>query len=159
MNKLCVTQSSHGNLTPRRNEQRLLRNMGIHSVVLELLQVCSCHPRHLLLSCMAFIVFWVMRHCYKSLVYSSSTDDCYGNLLYFFHCQIPYDHKEDKRMNELIELAHQFLQNFCLGDRPNQALLYKSIDLFLNPGVSICCRWIARWSVGRALAFWYTSYF
>ncbi|XP_050733369.1 inositol 1,4,5-trisphosphate receptor type 1-like isoform X4 [Eriocheir sinensis] len=86
MNKLCVTQSSHGNLTPRRNEQRLLRNMGIHSVVLELLQ-------------------------------------------------IPYDHKEDKRMNELIELAHQFLQNFCLGDRPNQALLYKSIDLFLNPGL------------------------
>lgn len=40
-------------------------------------------------------------------------------------------------MKELIELAHQFLQNFCLGDRPNQALLYKSIDLFLNPGVSI----------------------
>ncbi|XP_042229615.1 inositol 1,4,5-trisphosphate receptor-like isoform X5 [Homarus americanus] len=86
MNKLCVTQSSHGNLTPKRNEQRLLRNMGIHSVVLELLQ-------------------------------------------------IPYDKKEDKRMNELIELAHQFLQNFCLGDRPNQALLYKSIDLFLNPGL------------------------
>nr|XP_045591982.1 inositol 1,4,5-trisphosphate receptor-like isoform X4 [Procambarus clarkii] len=86
MNKLCVTQSSHGNLSPKRNEQRLLRNMGIHSVVLELLQ-------------------------------------------------IPYDKKEDKRMNELIELAHQFLQNFCLGDRPNQALLYKSIDLFLNPGL------------------------
>lgn len=60
-------------------------------------------------------------------------------------------------MNELIELAHQFLQNFCLGDRPNQALLYKSIDLFLNPGVSICCRVIASWSVDRALAFWYTS--
>lgn len=39
-------------------------------------------------------------------------------------------------MNELIELAHQFLQNFCLGDRANQALLYKSIDLLLNPGVS-----------------------
>lgn len=40
-------------------------------------------------------------------------------------------------MNELIELAHQFLQNFCLGDRANQALLHKSIDLFLNPGVSL----------------------
>lgn len=40
-------------------------------------------------------------------------------------------------MNELIELAHQFLQNFCLGDRQNQALLYKRIDLFLNPGVGI----------------------
>lgn len=49
-------------------------------------------------------------------------------------------------MNELIELAHQFLQNFCLGDRANQALLHKSIDLFLNPGVSLfinfCCIWI-----------------
>ncbi|XP_047489023.1 inositol 1,4,5-trisphosphate receptor-like isoform X3 [Penaeus chinensis] len=86
MNKLCVTQSAHGHLTPKRNEQRLLRNMGIHSVVLDLLQ-------------------------------------------------IPYDKKEDKRMNELIELAHQFLQNFCLGDRQNQALLYKRIDLFLNPGL------------------------
>ena len=49
--------------------------------------------------------------------------------------QIPYDKKEDKRMNELIELAHKFLQNFCLGDRQNQVLLYKNIDLFLNPGV------------------------
>lgn len=39
MNKLCVTQSSQGTLSPRRNEQRLLRNMGIHAVVLELLQV------------------------------------------------------------------------------------------------------------------------
>ncbi|KAK7083804.1 Inositol 1,4,5-trisphosphate receptor type 1, partial [Halocaridina rubra] len=86
MNKLCVTQSNHGHLSPKRNEQRLLRNMGIHSVVLDLLQ-------------------------------------------------IPYDKKEDKRMNELIELAHQFLQNFCLGDRQNQALLYKNIELFLNPGL------------------------
>ncbi|KAK3865118.1 hypothetical protein Pcinc_029236 [Petrolisthes cinctipes] len=86
MNKLCVMQTSSGNLAPRRNEQRLLRNMGVHSVILELLQ-------------------------------------------------IPYDKKEDKRMNELIELAHQFLQNFCLGDRANQALLHKSIDLFLNPGL------------------------
>ncbi|XP_068212186.1 LOW QUALITY PROTEIN: inositol 1,4,5-trisphosphate receptor [Palaemon carinicauda] len=86
MNKLCVTQSAHGHLSPKRNEQRLLRNMGIHAVVLDLLQ-------------------------------------------------IPYDKKEDKRMNELMELAHQFLQNFCLGDRQNQALLYKNIELFLNPGL------------------------
>ncbi|CAL4148727.1 unnamed protein product, partial [Meganyctiphanes norvegica] len=73
-------------MAPKRNEQRLLRNMGVHTVVLDLLQV-------------------------------------------------PYDKKEDKRMNELIELAHKFLQNFCHGDRQNQALLYKSIDLFLNPGL------------------------
>ena len=66
---------------------RLLRNMGVHSVVLDLLQ-------------------------------------------------IPYDQKEDVRMNELMRLAHEFLQNFCLGNVHNQALLHKHIDLFLTPGVS-----------------------
>uniref|UniRef100_A0A6A7G5P7 Inositol 1,4,5-trisphosphate receptor n=5 Tax=Hirondellea gigas TaxID=1518452 RepID=A0A6A7G5P7_9CRUS len=86
MNRLCVSVSASGYPTPRRNEQRLLRNMGVHSVVLDLLQ-------------------------------------------------IPYEKQEDKRMNELIELAHQFLQNFCLGDRQNQVLLYKNISLFLNYGL------------------------
>ncbi|RXG67947.1 Inositol 1,4,5-trisphosphate receptor [Armadillidium vulgare] len=85
MNDLCVHRTGK-NLTPRKNDQRLLRNMGVHTVVLDLLQ-------------------------------------------------IPYDKKEDVQMNELIELAHQFLQNFCLGDRQNQALLHKSIDLFLSPGL------------------------
>ena len=66
MNRLCV-QQSYGNVTkPRKHEQRLLRNMGVHSVVLDLLQ-------------------------------------------------IPYEQKEDVRMNELMRLAHEFLQNFCLG--------------------------------------------
>lgn len=37
-------QTSSGNLAPRRNEQRLLRNMGVHSVVLELLQVGYFFP-------------------------------------------------------------------------------------------------------------------
>ncbi|XP_076048925.1 inositol 1,4,5,-trisphosphate receptor isoform X4 [Oratosquilla oratoria] len=86
MQKLCVNQTPTGILVPKKNEQRLLRNMGVHSVVLDLLQ-------------------------------------------------IPYDKKEDRRMNELIVLAHQFLQNFCLQDRQNQVLLHKNIDLFLNPGI------------------------
>ena len=34
--------------------------------------------------------------------------------------QIPFDGKEDVRMNELMRLAHQFLQNFCLGNQNNQ---------------------------------------
>ena len=34
--------------------------------------------------------------------------------------QIPFDAKEDVRMNELMRLAHQFLQNFCLGNQNNQ---------------------------------------
>jgi len=72
---------------PRKHEQRLLRNVGVHIVVLDLLQ-------------------------------------------------IPYDKKEDTRMNSLMRLAHEFLQNFCLGNQQNQVLLHKQLDLFLNPGVS-----------------------
>ena len=34
--------------------------------------------------------------------------------------QIPFDGKEDVRMNELMRLAHQFLQNFCLGNQNKQ---------------------------------------
>jgi hypothetical protein len=38
-------------------------------------------------------------------------------------------------MQEIMKLAHQFLQNFCAGNQQNQALLHKHINLFLNPGV------------------------
>ena len=105
MNRLCVqlisTSAGGGststggsaNTKPRKHEQRLLRNMGVHTVVLDLLQ-------------------------------------------------IPYDKKEDVRMNELMRLAHEFLQNFCRGNQPNQALLHKHLELFLTHGVS--CKKILR---------------
>uniref|UniRef100_A0AAG5DBZ0 Inositol 1,4,5-trisphosphate receptor n=1 Tax=Anopheles atroparvus TaxID=41427 RepID=A0AAG5DBZ0_ANOAO len=87
MNKLCITTTGpDGNVKPRKHEQRLLRNVGVHTVVLDLLQ-------------------------------------------------IPYDEKDDYRMNELMRLAHEFLQNFCLGNQQNQILLHKQLDLFLNPGI------------------------
>lgn len=87
MNKLCVIPGGSGQPPkPRKHEQRLLRNVGVHTVVLDLLQV-------------------------------------------------PYDVKEDVRMNKLMALAHEFLQNFCLGNQQNQVLLHKQLDLFLNPGV------------------------
>ena len=73
---------------PRKHEQRLLRNMGVHTVVLDLLE-------------------------------------------------IPYDKKGDNRMNELMRLAHEFLQNFCRGNQQNQALLHKHLELFLTPGVTV----------------------
>ncbi|XP_062854005.1 inositol 1,4,5-trisphosphate receptor type 1 [Trichomycterus rosablanca] len=85
LSRLCVME----NLTSRKNkkqQQRLLRNMGAHSVVLELLQ-------------------------------------------------IPYEKGEDVWMQEIMTLAHQFLQNFCAGNQQNQALLHKHINLFLNPGI------------------------
>ncbi|XP_076363094.1 inositol 1,4,5,-trisphosphate receptor isoform X2 [Tachypleus tridentatus] len=83
---LCVQETPGGNKKPSKHEQRLLRNMGAHAVVLELLE-------------------------------------------------IPYDKKEDIRMNEVMTLAHEFLQHFCLGNHANQSLLHKHIDLFLNPGL------------------------
>ncbi|KAL3853775.1 hypothetical protein ACJMK2_017288 [Sinanodonta woodiana] len=49
--------------------------------------------------------------------------------------QIPFDKKEDIRMQELMKLAHEFLQNFCLGNQQNQVLLHQHLDLFLTPGV------------------------
>ena len=39
-------------------------------------------------------------------------------------------------MNELMRLAHEFLQNFCWGNPSNQVLLHKHTELFLTPGVS-----------------------
>lgn len=48
----------------------------------------------------------------------------------------PPTQAEDTKMQEIMRLAHEFLQNFCAGNQQNQALLHKHINLFLNPGVS-----------------------
>ena len=48
----------------------------------------------------------------------------------------PLPQAEDTKMQEIMRLAHEFLQNFCAGNQQNQALLHKHINLFLNPGVS-----------------------
>nr|Q8WSR4.1 RecName: Full=Inositol 1,4,5-trisphosphate receptor; Short=ApIP3R [Patiria pectinifera]BAB84088.1 inositol 1,4,5-trisphosphate receptor [Patiria pectinifera] len=81
---VCV--EGNGTRKNRKHEQRLLRNMGAFTVVLELLQ-------------------------------------------------IPYEKNHDTRMNELMRLAHEFLQNFCWANPSNQVLLHKHIDLFLTPGL------------------------
>uniref|UniRef100_A0A663MFC8 Inositol 1,4,5-trisphosphate receptor n=1 Tax=Athene cunicularia TaxID=194338 RepID=A0A663MFC8_ATHCN len=80
LSKLCVQ-----NKKCRNQQQRLLKNMGAHMVVLDLLQ-------------------------------------------------IPYE-KSDEKMNELMNLAHTFLQNFCRGNPQNQVLLHKNLNLFLTPGL------------------------
>ncbi|XP_028905964.1 inositol 1,4,5-trisphosphate receptor type 1 isoform X7 [Ornithorhynchus anatinus] len=85
LSKLCVQENASVRKS-RKQQQRLLRNMGAHTVVLELLQ-------------------------------------------------IPYEKAEDTRMQEIMKLAHEFLQNFCAGNQQNQALLHKHINLFLNPGI------------------------
>lgn len=45
--------------------------------------------------------------------------------------------QSDEKMNEVMNLAHTFLQNFCRGNPQNQVLLHKNLNLFLTPGVSI----------------------
>ncbi|KAJ7999043.1 hypothetical protein DPEC_G00211300 [Dallia pectoralis] len=85
LSKLCVQEGQSGRKN-KKQQQRLLRNMGAHCVVLELLQ-------------------------------------------------IPYEKGEDVRMQEIMRLAHEFLQNFCAGNQQNQILLHKHINLFLNPGI------------------------
>ncbi|XP_038628806.1 inositol 1,4,5-trisphosphate receptor type 1 isoform X2 [Tachyglossus aculeatus] len=85
LSRLCVQENASVRKS-RKQQQRLLRNMGAHTVVLELLQ-------------------------------------------------IPYEKAEDTRMQEIMKLAHEFLQNFCAGNQQNQALLHKHINLFLNPGI------------------------
>jgi hypothetical protein len=90
LTKLCVQESSgpKSEKKARKHEQRLLRNMGAHIVVLELLR-------------------------------------------------IPYDKKDDFKMLEVMRLAHEFLQHFCLNNSPNQILLEKHLDLFMTPGVRL----------------------
>ncbi|XP_035763053.1 inositol 1,4,5-trisphosphate receptor type 2 [Neolamprologus brichardi] len=80
LSKLC-----YGNKKSRAQQQRLLKNMGAHTVVLDLLQ-------------------------------------------------IPYE-KSDDKMNDIMTLAHTFLQNFCKGNHQNQVLLHKQLNLFLTPGL------------------------
>uniref|UniRef100_A0A8C3AXX9 Inositol 1,4,5-trisphosphate receptor n=1 Tax=Cyclopterus lumpus TaxID=8103 RepID=A0A8C3AXX9_CYCLU len=80
LGKLCYPSKKS-----RVQQQRLLKNMGAHTVVLDLLQ-------------------------------------------------IPYE-KSDEKMNEVMTLAHTFLQNFCRGNHQNQVLLHKHLNLFLTPGL------------------------
>ncbi|KAM6937738.1 inositol 1,4,5-trisphosphate-gated calcium channel ITPR2 [Xenentodon cancila] len=80
LTKLCFLSKKS-----RVQQQRLLKNMGAHTVVLDLLQ-------------------------------------------------IPYE-QNDEKMNEIMSLAHTFLQNFCKGNSQNQVLLHKHLNLFLTPGL------------------------
>lgn len=65
----------------------------------------------------------------------SSTFFCVYERANLHVCPFPLQ-GEDLRMQDIMKLAHQFLQNFCAGNQQNQALLHKHINLFLNPGVS-----------------------
>ncbi|XP_076122095.1 inositol 1,4,5-trisphosphate-gated calcium channel ITPR2 isoform X2 [Alosa pseudoharengus] len=80
LSKLCYPAKKS-----KVQQQRLLKNMGAHTVVLDLLQ-------------------------------------------------IPYE-KSDEKMNEIMQLAHSFLQSFSRDNSQNQTLLHKHLNLFLTPGL------------------------
>ena len=88
--------------------------------------------------------------------------------LLLFH--VPPSHfQNDEKMNEVMNLAHTFLQNFCRGNPQNQVLLHKHLNLFLTPGVSILVtfniyskvsiRFILAALVNRILLIFITSFF
>ncbi|NP_001191618.1 inositol trisphosphate receptor [Aplysia californica] len=85
LTKLCIQEAGDVKKA-RKHEQRLLRNMNAHYVILELLG-------------------------------------------------ITYDKDQDVRMNELMKLAHEFLQAFCLNNQPNQCLLEDQQERFLTSGL------------------------
>ncbi|XP_026086465.1 inositol 1,4,5-trisphosphate receptor type 2-like [Carassius auratus] len=80
-----ILESLGDSSSPSKKKQRLLKNMGAHTVVLDLLQ-------------------------------------------------IPYE-KGDEKMEEIMTLAHTFLQYFCRDNPQNQALVHKHLNLFLTPGL------------------------
>jgi len=43
--------------------------------------------------------------------------------------------ESDVRMHELMHLAHEFLQCFCLENHLNQNLLHQNLSMFLTDGV------------------------
>ncbi|ESN99826.1 hypothetical protein HELRODRAFT_123029, partial [Helobdella robusta] len=95
--------SSQGHTAPRSSQgqrpvqsrssraynQRLLKNLGVHEAMIELLQ-------------------------------------------------IQYDKKNDRSMNEIIQLVHIFIQNFCYRNPANQNLIHQNFNLFLSPGILEC---------------------
>lgn len=111
LSKLCVQEGLSGRKS-RKQQQRLLRNMGAHTVVLELLQI-----PYEKVSIQSFDSICVS---IRRQTVTSGTFALQG---------------EDLRMQDIMKLAHQFLQNFCAGNPQNQTLLHKHINLFLNPGV------------------------
>lgn len=98
-----------------KKQQRLLKNMGAHKVMLDLLQVS---------------------YDKVSLTGTSGFDDekkqTHGWELpkCVFVCP-----QNDTKMLEIIRFTHLFLQRFCMGNQENQALLHKNLSLFLTPGV------------------------
>lgn len=92
--------------------------MGAHTVVLDLLQI----P-------------------YEKVGNSQTGQLFVGLFLLFFSNNLSFyclalPSQSDEKMNEIMTLAHMFLQNFCRGNPQNQVLLHKQLNLFLTPGVS-----------------------
>lgn len=92
--------------------------MGAHTVVLDLLQI-------------PFEKVSMNRHCRVTyLVTNCLTVTPVASLLIVLS-------QSDDKMNEIMTLAHAFLQNFCRGNQQNQFLLHKHLNLFLTPGVGM----------------------
>lgn len=109
--------------------------MGAHTVVLDLLQipyekVSNNHNSQLNGSSYLMLVWNVFVTWFLDVMLS----DFLSNHLYFYLFGSAFA-QSDEKMNEIMTLAHTFLQNFCRGNPQNQVLLHKHLNLFLTPGV------------------------
>lgn len=102
-----------------KKQQRLLKNMGAHKVMLDLLQVSYDQVRPDFENKVEEKIW-----CY---VRSSAAPVGHFNVVCL---------QNDVKMQEIIRYTHLFLQKFCMGNQENQALLHKNLNLFLNPGVT-----------------------
>ena len=145
---------------PKKHEQRLLRNMGAHSVVLELLQIPFEKVTHARATWREFLPHMYMYQsnskglifqpliCQQSIIllyispvllkyYCVNQGTCDGVVIVDVVVVVVVNgQNDDTRMLEVMKLAHRFLQSFCHGNHSNQVLLHRHLDLFLTPGVS-----------------------
>ena len=97
-------------------EQRLLRNIKAHQVVLDLLEVPYDKVN-------THLIFYLSMYL------------CIYLFIYIYYISIiSVIFKADTKMSEIMQQAHKFLQNFCRGNDKNQVLLHRSLNLLLQSG-------------------------
>lgn len=128
LNKMCGVGEQ-----VRKKQQRLLKNMDAHKVMLDLLQIPYEKVGGQQL---------VVPRCpggrgeppvlQRGRRGGSRLPHSVPHRLWAF---LPLP-QGDAKMMEILKFTHQFLQKFCAGNQENQALLHKHLNLFLTPGVS-----------------------
>ncbi|CAF1275392.1 unnamed protein product, partial [Rotaria sordida] len=104
MMKLCVVETNDGNLYAREDEQRLLRNMGVHVVVLDLLKI----PYDKIEDIRMNHIMKLAHHLLQYFCYDNSTNQAKLYDLYF------NDYPQISEEQEVETCCYIFLNNIQL---------------------------------------------